>query len=85
MFLMLFLMAEGTLSKEELSKVQELATKFGVLLSKQLNFGGELAELGDEDATAVEALESGENVIADPNVIGYLEDCFHLPDQNAGH
>jgi hypothetical protein len=85
MFLMLFLMPEGTLSKEELSKVQELATKFGVILAKQLNLGVVPEELGEEDATLVETIEAGEHVIDDQSVIGYLEDCLRLPDQSAEH
>jgi hypothetical protein len=77
MFLMLIVMPENQLSREQVANLQEMASGFGVLLSRQMETMLEESEANGAEETQLAEMDATEKVVNNPQVIDYLESCLN--------
>jgi hypothetical protein len=78
MLVLMFLLSRNKLNSEQLSQLQELAAGFGATLAKQLELSEDDEQIGNDDESPLTAFAATEQVVDDPELIGYLEDCLLL-------
>lgn len=76
MFLMLFVLPENKLSREQLASLQELASGLGAVLARQLTELLEESDAEKVDSPPIAEPNAGEKVIDNSQIVDYLEGCL---------